>query len=135
MTSAQPRTPTGSRRLLWFGLFGGHVAWTLQLVVNYVLASLACLPQAPDVAIAGVHGYALLMALVSAVTGAVALTATVAAFRLWRQSAGNGRWDAEPARWPGFVALAGFLLSGLFLVVIVAGGIVNLFLAPCSAPQ
>ncbi|MBI4496434.1 MAG: hypothetical protein HY689_00830 [Chloroflexi bacterium] len=135
MTITRQGIPTGSRRLLWFGLFGGHAAWTLQLIVNYFLASLACQPQAPDFAMLGVNGYAILMVLVSAVTGAVALAATVVAFRRWRWSGGNGGWAAEPARWPGFVALAGFLLSGLFFVVIVAGGMVNLFLAPCIAPR
>lgn len=131
MTTVQQPQASRSRRLLWFGLFGGHVAWVFQLTVNYFLASLACLPQAPDVAVLGLNGYMLLMALVSAVTGGIALAATAAAFRCWRQDGDAQRWQAEPARWPGFVALGGFLLSGTFFIVIVAGGIVNFFLPPC----
>ncbi|MBI4497552.1 MAG: hypothetical protein HY689_06635 [Chloroflexi bacterium] len=135
MTTTQQPQASRSRWLLWFGLFGGHLAWTSQLVVNYYLASLVCLPQAPDFSVLGMNGYVLLMTLVSMTTGGIALAATVVAFRRWRRNGDAPRWEAEPARWPGFVALAGFLLSGLFFIVIVAGGIVNLFLPPCIAVQ
>ncbi|HEY8475495.1 MAG TPA: hypothetical protein VIN09_01355 [Chloroflexota bacterium] len=117
------RGRTVSMARLWFGLLGGHAAWSLHLLLAYFIASLACLPTA-GFQVFEVDGFGLLIVLLTVAMGLVALAAAVAAFRAWRWSGARG--------WRGFMALVGLLLDGLFFATIVAQGVPLLYLDPCT---
>lgn len=94
----------------WLALFGGHTAWSLQLLVGYALAGPACAGGWHTAAIAAVSGAALAGV-------AVAGGAGLFLFRRVGQSVG--------ARRDRFVGGVGLLLSGayLFAVVLAVGAL------------
>ncbi len=134
--AATPRPPP-TPWTLWFGLFAGHVAWSLHLMGSYVLVALACHGQ-PAIA----HALAPLLHLTTLAAAALAAGAGLAAYRVWRQAerhlphaAGDEREPDQPrAGWRSrqFTSLLGLLLSALFLYVIVLGGAPTFFVAPCQ---
>jgi hypothetical protein len=107
---------------LWFALLGGQVAWSAHLLLSYLLVSLACGPG-PRLVTLGVDGYRLLLWLLLLATAALALAATVVGWRAWRQPSATG--------WRRWLALVGFLLSGLGLATILFQGLPLLFLDEC----
>ncbi len=111
---------------LWFGLLGGHTAWTIQLLVNYFLVSLACpLGRAPF-EVFGIAGFDVLMLLVNMMTATVALVAGIVSYWAWQRSGRRGR--------RGFMALVGVLLSGLFFATILLVATSNLYVDPLVQP-
>ena len=66
----------GSQWPLWFGLFGGVAAWTLHLAIAYPLVYNGCA--------LGLDQLSTWLLILTAVLGAVALLATIAAFFTWR---------------------------------------------------
>jgi hypothetical protein len=110
---------------VWFALLGGHVAWTLHLLVGYFLVSLSCLPGL-RFRLFELNGFLLLIWLLTLATAVLACAATVTGWRDWRQ---------EGTSWRGFVALTGMLLSGLFCATIVLQGVPLFFLAPCPLQE
>jgi hypothetical protein len=117
------------KRVLWFGLLGGHLAWTAHLLLSYFLADLACGSDTAELA-AGRH----IVTVVAAVaTGAAA----AAVWALSRRAspplaptapAGVGDLAAERR----FVARFALAASGVFLLAIVLAGSTNFFLPPCA---
>jgi hypothetical protein len=116
-------------RVLWFGLVGGHLAWTAHLLLSYFLADLACGSDTAELA-AGRH---ILTVVAVVVTGAAA----AAVWALRRRAspplapnapAGAGELAAERR----FVARFALAASGVFLLAIVLAGATNLFLVPCA---
>ena len=107
-----------SSAALWFGVLGGPVAWTTQLVVNYSLEEwFACAPsttapgqvvglEVPTVAV-----------IVSAVLGAMAVAAWIVSVLCYRNMRANGDEVATRKKW---MALAGIMNSVLYLIVILA---------------
>jgi hypothetical protein len=127
---------------LWFGLLGGHSAWSLQLLVNYLLVTLACpLGPAPFV-VFGIAGLEFLMVLVTIVAAAIALAATVVSYRAWQSAPAGSQQSPGASAAPGegitgrsqFMALVGMLLSALFLLTILLVGTSNLYLDPLANP-
>ena len=123
---------------LWFGVLGGPVAWTLQLLVDYPLVAHYCFPDAAKRIVPTIDSLHLLVIIVSALALAVAIAALLTALRSWRVAGGefgSARVDlVEAAAPPGrvlFMALGGILASGLtiFGILIHAGFILTL--APC----
>lgn len=112
----------GGRRVLWFGAFGGAAAWGVQLLASVALGSATCVRSGGAVASFGSTWWTL--AVISALALLVALASTQAAARsLSRERsarAGRGGAPPVPAGWADFVALAGLLLDGLFVVGVVA---------------
>lgn len=98
---------------LWFGFFGAPFAWTVQLVAGYGLEEIGC---------ASGWDAAPWIALVSVVAAAVALASTVAGWRLAR---------AEHER-VAFMGTWGALWGGLFLLLIVLGGVQLIGLETCA---
>lgn len=66
----------GSQWALWFGLFGGVAAWSLHLAIAYPLVYNGCA--------LGLDPLSTWLLILTAVLGAVALLATIAAFFSWR---------------------------------------------------
>jgi hypothetical protein len=74
---------SGSQWALWFGLFGGIAAWTLHLAIAYPLVYNGCA--------LGLDQLSTWLLILTAVLGAIALLATIAAFFTWRASAPTSR--------------------------------------------
>ncbi len=124
---------------LWFGLLGGPVAWTLQLLVDYPLVAHYCFPDAAKRIVPTIDSLHLLVIVVSVLALALAVAALFTAVRSWRASGGEfgsartTLTDAAPP--PGrvrFMALGGILASSLTIVGIVIHGGFILMLAPCT---
>src|SRR5919198_623703 len=77
-----------------FGVLGGHVAWSVQLLTSYVLVGVAC-----------ATGRVVLLHLVTLSAALVSVAAWVVAVRTW------GRVGASEAS--RFMALTGVLVNGL----------------------
>ena len=107
-----------SSALLWFGVLGGPVAWTTQLIVNYSLEEwFACAPSTTaqgEVLGLEVPTTALI---VSAALTAIALAAGIVSVRCYRSIQANGDEVATRQKW---MALAGIMNSVLYLIVILA---------------
>lgn len=111
--SAPPPAPAGHAvglPALWFGLFGAPAAWSLQLLVSYALTAHACFPGADRLAAQAGGGVWPVAFGVSAIAAIAGVSAAVTAWRSWgaTRQAREGR--------DRFMALAGMLLSGLFLL-------------------
>lgn len=110
------------RGQLWFGLFGGALAWLVHLVGLSVTAEWGGLSGLDERMMGGISVVAWLVLLWTALTAAVALGATWVAVRLRRQM--NSRQTSEQTvddklANSRFMARTGMLLSGLFLLIIV----------------
>ena len=123
---------------LWFGLLGGPIAWTLQLLVDYPLVAHYCFPDAARRIVPTIDSLHLLVIIVSALALAVGIAALLTALRSWRVAGGEfggARVDlVEAAPPPGrvrFMALGGILASGLTIIGIVIHAGFILTLAPC----
>lgn len=127
--------------LLWFGIFGAPVFWSLQLLVIYAMIAHGCLPG-PDTA-SGLNPAILqnLSLIVTTVAIAGSLAAAWASFSAWRgthhepaashtvshismMESGEGRTR--------FMAFAGILMSGVFLLAVLFTGLPLLILPACE---
>lgn len=102
--------------LLWIAVLGSASVWFLQLQTSYSLVLYAC----ANGAVWSLHAVSLLFLVLAAIPGWIA-------WQHWRrgdrQSAGAGR--------ERFMALLGLLLTGLFLILIIAQAIPSFFFDPC----
>jgi hypothetical protein len=119
---------------LWFGLFGAPIVWSLQLMLGYGLVAYACFPGSEPRAVPMFGGLRSMVALVSVVALAVALAAGATAWRSWRATRREHPGDQEALLEVGegrtrFMALAGMLVSGLFVLGVIMNTI-PLFIMP-----
>jgi hypothetical protein len=126
------RTGTaGSGPALWFASLGAVVAWAVQLSGGWFLEEVAaCGPATASrgmVLGASVETWVLALTAAAAV---VALAAGLIGFRWWSRRRNDDR-DPRSGR-EAFMAFAGMLSAGLFLPIIVMGGLQVLSLRPCS---
>lgn len=110
--------------LLWVGVLGGALAWSLHLLLSYLAVGLECGPGSPlSDAVVRLAGTVPLLHAVSALALTGALGSALAAGLVWRAApAGSHR---------GRLALIGLVLDPLFALVIVIGATAPLFLPPC----
>jgi hypothetical protein len=130
--AARPVTPAA----LWFGLFGAPVAWSLQLLASYSLVAHGCYPDAEPMAMPVVPGLRTLVLGTGAAALAVALLAGGSAWRSWRATQhGDGGQEALLEAGEGrtrFMAVAGMLLSAVFVLGILMNVVPLLLLRPCG---
>jgi hypothetical protein len=122
---------------LWFGLFGAPVAWSLQLLASYALVAHGCYPDAEPMTMPVVPGLRALVLGTGAAALAVALLAGGSAWRSWRatQHEHDGGHEALLEAGEGrtrFMALAGMMLSAVFVLGIVMNVVPLLLLRPCG---
>jgi len=109
---------------LWFGLLGGPAAWTAHLLASYPLVPLAC-HRDLEIVLYGI----------TALTGGVALAASLVAWHAWKTLA---RHDPEATvelarvRRARFMALSGAVLSGFFFIVTLVEGLPVPLQNPCD---
>jgi hypothetical protein len=122
---------------LWFGLFGAPAVWSLQLLASYALVAHGCYPDAEPMTIPVVPGLRTLVLAAGAAALAVALLAGGRAWQSWRamrhehQDEHEGLLEISAGR-TRFMALAGMLLSAVFVLGIVMNIVPVLLLRPCG---
>jgi hypothetical protein len=117
---------TDARRstLLWLGVIGPPLAWTLELVLAYGVEDAVCAPGSMRW---GIDGQAW-QAAVLIVAGLLALVGTLAALVSWRAvRAGMG----DPRGRVHFLAVTSLSAALLFLVLTVMTGVGVLSLESC----
>lgn len=128
---AAPRVATG---LLWFGLFGAALAWSLQELLAYAVVAHACYPDWRPRYVpvtAGTWTLALAVAIVTAAIGGLALAA---AWRSWGRAASRSREAAERDLQIGegrvrFMAFGGLLVGGMVMFAVLLN-LLAFFLLP-----
>src|SRR4051794_25871189 len=122
-TAAAADVPARGRSLsLWAGVLGAPAAWGLQLQVGYALVPWVC----------RTHHYWVL----HVVTLAFALLAAAGGYLSWRdyQAAGRGspdETDGGPTARTRFLGALGVIVSGMFVLLILAQGVASFFLNAC----
>jgi hypothetical protein len=118
------------RRLMWFGLLGAPLAWTLQFLFGFGLTELACNPGGDRGA--AVDGLTLIA---TALAASVALLAELSAFKVFRDTrqveGAGGSEEPPPKGRVHFLATLGLLLGPLFFSIIVMNGVGAIVLANC----
>ena len=131
---------------LWFGIFGGPAAWTIQTLVDLPLASHACFPRLEPLARPVLHGMQGIVLVVSLLAVAVSIAAGLVAWRSWsrtraeqQEGAGKGSDHDHPSALletgegrTRFMALCGVLTSIVFVVVTAAQLATVMLVAPCG---
>ena len=108
--------PVGPTRL-WFGLLGGAMAWLAHLMIAYTVAEFGCVASLGRYIVLGISVVAWMVLALSTVTLAVAVVATVVAYRSQQRLTAlpEQEWISEGA---GYAARAGWITSGLFALTI-----------------
>lgn len=130
---------------LWFGLFGGFLAWTAQTLVNLPVAAHGCYPKMAPLKspVTPVGGVAFVVSFVAVLVSAAAV---FVAWRTWsrtreeqQQGTGSGKrethWASLLETGEGrtrFMALAGVLTSGVFLLITIVNAVTIFMMAPCA---
>jgi hypothetical protein len=131
---------------LWFGLFGGPAAWSVQTLLNFSVAAHGCFPRleplsTPKTPVLGVTFFVSLGAL------AVCAAAAVVAVRSWRRTRGEQhRAAGQGSRHSTgiaaletgegrtrFMAAAGVMASFTFVVVSLIHTAALFLVAPCAS--
>lgn len=124
--------------LLWLGLFGAPVLWSLQLLANYAAIAHGCSPAPDGHAALSVGGLRAAVWMVTVVAAAGAAAAGLAAWRAWQRTKGEraapNAEAHESLREIGegrtrFMAFLGLLSSGLFLIAVLFSAL-SLVLVP-----
>jgi hypothetical protein len=104
------------RKWLWFAIFVGPLAWSMDFALSYGLTGRACTVQSAG-----------LLLVFSALALGATVTGLLAAVRATRQLE-RADTAAEPAR---FMAISGVVISGGFLLAIMAAALPRLMVHPC----
>lgn len=130
--------------LLWFGVLGGALAWTVHLLAAWSIGELVCAAGSAEVAGVPLRYVIGLTVLIPAAAAVAALAVTWLAWR--RTEPGRaGRWRTAPDAGPPsagtvdhalgrarMLALVGLASNLLFLTIIVLGGVATLVFPPCQ---
>jgi hypothetical protein len=119
----QPSAPSPddlltSRARVWFALLGGAVAWTLQLMLAYIIAEFGCLSGLGEKQAGGLTVVAWLLLGLSAAALALAAGAAITAARIRRNPAGPVELQTESALTLAFSGRLGVVTNLVFLVII-----------------
>lgn len=107
-----------SRPSLWFGLFGGAMAWTIHFMSAYVVAEFGCVGGLGERSYWNISLVAWLELILTVTAVLVAAVSTAVAYRsqLRLPSGTDGAGTAQQAE--RYAARAGLLTSGIFTFVI-----------------
>ena len=124
---------------LWFGLAGAPAAWGAQLLTSYALSAHNCYPRLVPLAVpeGGSRQLGLFLLAIFATAIAASVFALVTSIRSWRVTLDESSGDGHVALDVGdgrtqFMALGGILISSLFLIAVVAQGVLVLLVRPCA---
>jgi heme/copper-type cytochrome/quinol oxidase subunit 2 len=109
----------------WFGLLGGAVAWSAQLVLGDAFAEVGC-------EAGGFDGISIVLLAITGVAAIVAAAALVVSLLHLRRPRSSDA-DEPSATRARFMATSGAVASAIFLTLIVMGGVLpHLFLSTCE---
>lgn len=127
-TSYAPTHPAPQRHrragpYLWLGVFGGPLAWSVQLIAAYALIAHFCFPGRFPVAEATIGGLRVIGLVVSAAAFLLTLWALIVALRSWEHVRQNEDRERHGVLEVGegrtrFMSLAGVIVSGVFLFAV-----------------
>jgi hypothetical protein len=125
-----PATTTNgyvNRASLWFGLFGGAIAWTIHFMAAYVVAEFGCVGGLGERSFWNISLVAWLELILTVAAVLVAAVSTTVAYRCQLRFASetDGAGAAQLAA--RYTARAGLLTSGIFTFVILFESIPILF--------
>jgi hypothetical protein len=107
-----------SRGALWFGLFGGAVAWTVHLMLAYAATEFGCVGRLGERTYLDISLVAWLVLALTAATTLASGAATAVAYRCHRRlRSSEGEEDAAETA-ERYTAWAGLLTSGAFTFII-----------------
>lgn len=123
---------------LWFGLFGAAVAWSVQLLVDYVVAAHSCYPRLYPLATPTIGRAPLwwITVIVSVLMLIVGVLGGLAAVRSWsatrHETGGHTQWalDTGEGR-TRFMATAGLVTSAIFIVAMLVNTAAAITVTPC----
>jgi hypothetical protein len=125
-----PRTRRAGALLLWFAVLGGAVAWAVHLMAAWGTEELTC--AAGHRSISGTS-LTVVLVLMVAIPGAVALASLAVAWRAWRQTRGirdgDGERRLDRAR---LLAIVGISANLLFVAIILLDAIALAVFPPCQ---
>lgn len=107
-----------SRFRLWFGLFGGAVAWTIHLLLGYGIAEFGCVSSFRHARFLGIAGVAWGILAMTALTLILAVGALLVAWRSKQSLLAEIRQQEEEPE--EFMTRAGWITSVVFIAIIVA---------------
>ena len=110
-----------------FAMFGGATAWVLHFLGSYAVVAIGCVSGWPFTRV--------VVAAETAVLAALALGSTGVAWREWRRSSGEQRWDtalSEPRGWYSWLMTFGVLMGVTSGFTIVLEGFGTLTLPLCG---
>jgi hypothetical protein len=113
---------------LWFAVLAGPAAWSLQVLIGYNAEEIACSAGSQTEKLTGI-GVETLITAAHIVLTAITLAALIVSLRYLRS---YGRADSTTGARATWMALAGVMVSVLFLVVLVSGFAPMWFLTTCS---
>jgi hypothetical protein len=113
--------------LQWFGLFGGALAWTAQLVLGYGLAQSACSPGGSRLGV----GTTVPQLALTAAAALVVVLAGLAALTVALATRGSAYDGASPDGRRRFFALASLAANVLFLAIVLNTGLLAVHHFPC----
>jgi glucose uptake protein GlcU len=102
-----------------FAVLGGPLAWSVHLLLSYLLVTLACSTEWTSIGPA--------LAITTAFSVLLSALAGVVAYRRWQGVSTDTHQDQAT-----FLMLVGMMLAGLFLLAIVLGGLVPLSVPYCA---
>lgn len=117
----------GRRVLAWIAVLAPPAAWGLQLTLGDAFAEVGC----------EAGGFSSMTTVLVAVTGVAAAIAFAAGILAWRvKGAPDDPPDRAVEERARFMALAGMLSSGTFLILILLGGLLpHAFLSSCGTAR
>lgn len=114
----------------WFCVLAGPAAWSAQFIVDYNISDTgSCSPGAVRFLASG--GLKPVVAVVSGLAAAVTAWGLVVSYRCWRRLQAGDPTTGERASW---LAVAGMMSNGLFLLMILGSYLPLIFLPPCMPP-
>jgi hypothetical protein len=126
--TAVTRSETVGSAALWFGILVGPLAWGLQILIGYSVEEIVCAESSHSEQFLGISVETVILGLHVALT-ALTFFGVLASFRCWRRTTREDPSIGGRAAW---MALAGMMVSGLFLIVVVSGFLPSLFLDVCD---
>jgi hypothetical protein len=138
VAAPQPKTRPVSKVLLIAVFLTGPIAWSVHELLSEILISAACshgIDGFRNFVVGPVAGWQIVLLIETAVFALIVLAADVLAFRSWRLSrveAGSTGAIGGVAGRSAWMALAGMLLSTMFLLGIIAAGVTLFWLSGCG---
>lgn len=122
---------------MWFAILGAPLAWTLQLLINSSVASMACFPHDVPLAQPAWPPLASAASAVEIVALLVCVAAGLTGWRNWRLSRAEAEGGGQRVVGSGdgrtrFMAMVGMLCSGLFLIATGVAFAFVLTVPPCA---